>query len=77
MKEYTYREMDRFFRSLGFDRTGTCIGIKGNFAVLPVWVAGVMETALSLLPARLRVRVGRTPLFEKLLFIRFVAYRPR
>lgn len=77
MKEYTYREMDRFFRSLGFDRTGACIGIKGRFAVLPVWVAGVMETALSILPARLRVLVGRTPLFEKLLIIRFVAYRPR
>jgi SAM-dependent methyltransferase len=77
MKEYTYREMDRFFRSLGFDRTGACIGIKGRFVVLPVWVAGVMETALSILPARLRVLVGRTPLFEKLLIIRFVAYRPR
>ena len=77
MKEYTYREMDRFFRSLGYDRTGACLGIKGRFAVLPVWIAGVMETALSLLPARLRILVGRTPLFEKLLFIRFVAYRPR
>jgi len=77
MKEYTYREMDRFFRSLGFDRTGACIGIKGRFVVLPVWVAGVMETALSILPARLRVLVGRTPLFEKLLIIRLVAYRPR
>jgi SAM-dependent methyltransferase len=77
MKEYTYREMDRFFRSLGFDRTGACLGIKGRFAVLPVWCAGVLESALSILPARLRMSIGRTPLFEKLLFIRFVAYKPR
>ncbi|HET6463146.1 MAG TPA: class I SAM-dependent methyltransferase [Candidatus Krumholzibacteria bacterium] len=77
MKEYTYRELDRFFRSLGFDRTGACFGFKGRFAVLPVWCAGVFETALSILPTRLRVLIGRTPLFEKLLFIRFVAYRPR
>jgi SAM-dependent methyltransferase len=77
MKEYTYRELDRFFRALGFDRTGACIGIKGKFAMLPVWCAGVIETALSILPTRVRVAVGRTPLFEKLLFIRFVAYRPR
>lgn len=77
MKEYTYREMDRFFRSLGFDRTGACFGFKGRFAVLPIWCAGVLETALSILPTRLRVLVGRTPPFEKLLIIRFVAYRPR
>jgi SAM-dependent methyltransferase len=77
MKEYTYREMDRFFRSLGFDRTGACLGIKGRFAVLPIWCAGIVETALSILPTRLRMSVGRTSLFEKLLFIRFVAYKPR
>ena len=77
MKEYTYRELDRFFRSLGFDRTGACIGVKGHFAVLPVWCAGFFEVALSILPTRLRVAIGRTPFFEKLLFIRFVAYKPR
>ncbi len=77
MREYTYLELDRFFRSLGFDRTGACFGFKGRFAVLPIWCAGVFETALSILPTRLRILVGRTPLFEKLLFIRFVAYRPR
>lgn len=77
MKEYTYREMDRFFRSLGFERTGACLGFKGRFAVFPIWCAGLFETALSILPTGLRIRVGRTPLFERLLVIRFVAYRPR
>jgi SAM-dependent methyltransferase len=77
MKEYTYRELDHFFRGLGFNRTRACIGIKGRFAALPVWCVGFVESALSLLPTRIRVAVGRTPLFEKLLFIRFVAHRPR
>ncbi len=77
MKEYTYRELDSFFRGLGFGRTRACLGIKGRFAALPVWCAGILEGALSLLPTRLRIAIGRTPLFEKLLIIRFVAYRPR
>lgn len=77
MKEYTYREMDRFFRGLGFDRTRACIGIRGRFAVLPVWCTEMIERMISILPARTRIAVGRTPLFEKLLFIRFVAHRPR
>jgi SAM-dependent methyltransferase len=77
MKEYTYRELDRFFRALGFDRTRACIGTRGRFVVLPVWCAEIIETAVSILPARMRMAVGRTLLVEKLLFIRFVAHRPR
>jgi len=77
MKEYTYRELDRFFRGLGFDETRACIGVKGHFATLPVWCMGMVEAALSILPTRMRVAMGRTPLFEKLLIIRFVARRPR
>jgi SAM-dependent methyltransferase len=77
MKEYTYRELDVFFRGLGFDRTRACLGVKGHFAAVPVWCAGIIEAMLSILPARMRIAIGRTPLFEKLLIIRFVAYRPR
>jgi len=77
MKEYTYRELDGFFRGLGFDRTRACVGLKGRFALVPIWCVGVFETALSLLPVRMRIAVGRTPLFERLLVIRFVARRPR
>jgi SAM-dependent methyltransferase len=77
MKEYTYRELDRFFRGLGFDRTRACIGVKGRFAAIPVGVAGAFENVLSLLPVRTRVALGRSPLLEKLLIIRFVAYKPR
>jgi len=77
LREYTYRELDRFFRALGYERTRACLGFKGRFAPVPVWVVGVFEAALSLLPARVRVRIGRTSVFEKLLIIRFVACRPR
>jgi len=77
MKEYTYRDLDRFFRRLGFDRTGACLGFKGRFAVVPVPLVGIVESLLGILPARLRIAIGRTPLFEKLLIIRFVAYRPQ
>ena len=77
MKEYTYRELDQFFRGLGFDRTRACLGLKGRFAALPVAVVGALEAALSILPARTRIALGRTPLLEKLLFIRIVAYKPR
>lgn len=76
MKEYTYREIDRFFRGLGFERTRACIGVKGHFAVLPVWCVGALEGMLSLLPTRMRIAIGRTPLFDRLLIIRFVAHRP-
>jgi SAM-dependent methyltransferase len=77
MKEYTYRDLDRFFRDNGFEDTRACLGFRGRFAALPVACIGALETVLSVLPARLRIAVGRTPLFEKLLIIRFVARRPR
>ena len=77
MKEYTYRDLDRFFRGLGYDGTRACLGVKGRFAALPVAAVGVVEAALSVLPSRVRVAVARTSLFEKLLIIRFVAHRPR
>lgn len=77
MKEYTYRDLDQFFRDLGYVDRRACIGIKGRFAALPVACIGALEAFLSMLPTGLRVRIGRTPLFEKLLIIRFVARRPR
>jgi SAM-dependent methyltransferase len=77
MKEYTYRDLDIFFRDLGYDGRRACLGVKGRFAALPVSWIGVAEGLLGALPASLRVRIGRTPLFEKLLIIRFVARRPR
>lgn len=77
MKEYTYRDLDRFFRDLGYDGRRACIGVKGRFAALPVACIGAVEALLSMWPAGVRVRIGRTPLFERLLIIRFVARRPR
>ncbi|HET6348976.1 MAG TPA: class I SAM-dependent methyltransferase [Candidatus Krumholzibacteria bacterium] len=76
MKEYTYRDIDAFFRRMGYTDTRACIGIKGHFAALPVWTVGVLEGALSLLPTRMRIAIARTPLLEKLLIIRFLARRP-
>jgi SAM-dependent methyltransferase len=77
MREYTYRDLDRLFGSLGYAHARACLGLKGRFTVLPArWMTPV-EAALSLLPPRLRVAVGRTPLLERLLIIRFVAFRPR
>ena len=76
LREYTYHELDGFFRRLGFDQTRACIGFKGRFTAVPVWLMSVLEGAMSLLPARARVRIGRTPLFEKLLIINFVARKP-
>lgn len=77
MKEYTYRDLDRLFRSLGFDSTRACIGVKGRFFAVPVGLIAAVENILSVLPVRLRVAVGRTPLFERLLIIRFLGRRPR
>jgi SAM-dependent methyltransferase len=77
MKEYTYRDLDRFFRAAGFDRTRACLAFKGRFLAVPVAVPGVVEAVLAALPVRLRRALGRTPLLERLLIIRFVARRPR
>jgi SAM-dependent methyltransferase len=77
MKEYTYRDLDRFFRGLGYDTTRACLGMKGRFAALPVAFIGAVEGVLSWMPARIRVAIGRTPLFQRLLIIRFVARKPR
>jgi SAM-dependent methyltransferase len=76
MKEYTYRDLDRLFRTFGFVHTRACVGVKGRFAALPVWCAGAIEAILSALPARLRVSIGRTPLLEKFLIVRLVGRRP-
>ena len=77
MKEYTYGDLDRFFRALGYDETRACLGLKGRFAALPVGLIGAVEGMLGVLPARARVAIGRTPLFQRFLIIRFVARKPR
>lgn len=76
MKEYTYRDLDRFFRDLGFTGTRACLGVRGRFVAMPVRAIGAVESVLEALPVRLRRAIGRTPLFERLLIIRFLARRP-
>jgi SAM-dependent methyltransferase len=75
LKEYTYADLDRLMRQIGFVDTRAIIGLKGRFAVAPVPAMRAVESAALLVPPRIRARLDS--LMERLLIVRMLGRKPR
>jgi SAM-dependent methyltransferase len=75
LKEYTFGELRRLFRRVGFRRLRAVVGGRGVNLPLAVPVAplAALETALAVLPRRLQRPLGRTLPVRFLLNIQLVA----
>jgi hypothetical protein len=50
MREYTYAELYRLFRDIGFRRIRGFLGARGRHLQIPIQVMCVMEWILGILP---------------------------
>jgi SAM-dependent methyltransferase len=76
LKEYTYADLDRLMRQVGFVGTRACVGLKGHFILVPVSLMRALERAAFLLPRGARARMGRHSLLERLLIVRMLGRKP-
>ena len=73
LKEYTYTELDRLFRQIGFRRTVAYVGLSHRYFPVPIPLLRVLETVLDALPYRLRHWLGNLRGFQNLLFVSLAA----
>jgi hypothetical protein len=59
LHEYTYVELDRLFKDVGFTRTRALIRVRGRQFEAPTWLVATFERAITALPGRLRHRVAQ------------------
>lgn len=71
LKEYTFTELKKVFRSAGFAKVQGYIGAKGTFLRLPFGMISFLEKSIGLLPKGLR----RSRLFDPVLNIRVVGIK--
>jgi SAM-dependent methyltransferase len=64
LKEYTVRELEQLFRSVGFKRIQTYATIRGHSVRLPLGLVKLIEAGLERLPASWRRKLGRKPLIS-------------
>jgi SAM-dependent methyltransferase len=76
LKEYSVTELDVLFRTVGFTRLRVYVGAKGIYVSVPVVALKVVESALGLLPVRLRRRVAMTRAMNALLGKPLVGTKP-
>ena len=77
LKEYTFRELRGILRAAGFGSVRPYIATGRVHVFYPVLFVRAGETFLSLLPARLRRRLGPSFPFRLVLGLRVVARKPR
>lgn len=75
LKEYTMCEMVNLFKEIGFVQLRSFIGARGVYVRFPVSPIILLEKSLSLLPARIRVRIGRLMMFKMILGIKIVGIK--
>jgi len=69
LKEYNYKELSVAFREAGFSKVKVNLSAKGIAVKLPVFPFIWLESFLWMLPGKLRKRVSRQFLIDKLLGI--------
>ena len=75
MREYTVTELSGLFRKVGFSETAAYIGGNGKYWRAPVFAATLCETALQILPARLRRKIANIPLVRGIIGVRLVGIK--
>jgi SAM-dependent methyltransferase len=75
LREYTFRELVKLMRRVGFEKTSNLFRISGRAMRVPM-LMGAAETAMSLCPSRLRGALADNPKVRTLLEIRILAVKP-
>jgi SAM-dependent methyltransferase len=75
LHEYTYVELDRLFKDVGFTRTRALIRVRGRQFETPTWLVATFERAIAALPGRLRHRVASLPVVRRLLDVMLIGIR--
>jgi len=75
LKEYTFSELRRMFREVGFLEVKAYIGIKGRYMRISNLLIIIMETVLSGIPYSVRTALTYRRPFRQLLNIRIVGVK--
>jgi len=75
LHEYTYVELERLFKDVGFSRTRTVVRVRGRQVEAPTWLVTAFERAVALLPGKLRGRVANLPVVRQVLAVRLIGIR--
>ncbi len=75
LHEYTYMELDRLFKDVGFTRTRALIRVRGYQCEVPTGLVVSVERAVAALPAKLRHRVASLPVLRRLLDVMIIGIR--
>lgn len=73
LKEYTYAEMQRVFRAVGFRGISAYVGGRGNYAWFPIHLILLLETIFTVLPWGIQSKLARHPFFRAFLGTRLLA----
>jgi hypothetical protein len=73
LKEYTLTELDRLFRSTGYDHVSICTSVGGSCFEVPAASVRPAEFLMSGLPYRMRRRVSGLPGISGMLLSAVVA----
>jgi SAM-dependent methyltransferase len=75
LHEYTYVELDRLFKDVGFTRTRALVRVRGRQVETPTWLVTMFEVAVTAIPVRFRYRVASLPVVRRLLNIMLIGIR--
>lgn len=75
LKEYTWRELSRLFRAVGFSRVDGYAGFKQRYFKMPLRLLYLLEAMLFLLPNSMRRNAATLRGVRNLLFITAVAVK--
>ena len=73
LKEYTYKELNKLFKSVGFKKVKSFNYVKGLRFKLPITLVIFFELLLSPFPRSLRKIISKKPLIKHILLIQLIA----
>lgn len=75
LREYTFTELDRLFRLVGFRRSLPYVGFSHRYMRVPLGTLVALEALLEWLPFRIRQWLGRLRGLQNLLFVSIAAVK--
>lgn len=75
LKEFSYNELSKLFKKAGFKGIKAVIYIKGKVMLLPLPPLVILESMISLMPYRLRKRLAKITVVERLLGIMLIGVK--
>jgi ubiquinone/menaquinone biosynthesis C-methylase UbiE len=75
LKEYTHKELNKLFKSVGFSKTRSYIGFRNFYTSIPHFLIYPYEQFLEFLPYSLRKKLLKLQIFRFVLHIRLVGFK--